>query len=98
MKIVLIKAYYLISIIKRYYKLIKHAYKIIITKIKDINPKIALQIAFKAINNIASTNGLILTLLVYNAYLCISENNAPFATIPQRASAIRKAIAEIQCL
>ena len=33
----------------------------------------ALQIAFKAINDIAGLNGLVLTLLVYSAYLRITE-------------------------
>lgn len=33
-----------------------------------------LQIAFKAINNITSPNGLILTLFIFNAYSCIVIN------------------------
>ncbi len=64
-----IKAYNSIRIIKRYYKLICKAYLIIIIKIPDIAKNIALQIAFKAINNIAGLNKLVLILLVYSAYL-----------------------------
>jgi len=37
----------------------------------------ALQIAFKAINNIARPNKLVLTLLVYSAYPQITEYNPP---------------------
>ncbi len=65
----LIKAYNFIGIVKRYYKLIRRAYLIIIAKIPNISKDIALQMAFKAINNIAGPNGLVLILLVYSAYL-----------------------------
>ncbi len=64
-----IKAYNFIGIVKCYYKLIRRAYLIIIAKIPNISKDIALQIAFKAINNIARPNGLVLILLVYSAYL-----------------------------
>ena len=33
--------------------------------------------AFKAINNFIGFNGLIPTLLVFGAYLCIVKSNAP---------------------
>jgi hypothetical protein len=68
-KIVLIKAYYSIGIVKCYYSPIRRAYLIIIDKIYNINKNIALQIAFKAINDSIRLNGLIFTLLVYSAYL-----------------------------
>ena len=58
----------------------------------------ALQIAFKAINDSAGPNGLIPILLVYGAYPRIKEFNAPLLTIAQRAIAIKKAINEIQRL
>jgi hypothetical protein len=68
-KIIFIKAYYFIGIIKRNYSLIRRAYFIIINKIYNINKNIALQIAFKAINNFIRLNSLIFTLLIYSAYL-----------------------------
>jgi hypothetical protein len=74
-KIILVKAYNFIGIIKQYYKLIRRAYTIIIAKILDISKDIALQIAFKAINNTIRLNSLILTLLVYSAYLQITKYN-----------------------
>ncbi len=64
-----IKAYNSIGIIKCYYKLICRAYLIITIKIPNISKDIALQMAFKAINNIIGPNKLVLTLLVYSAYL-----------------------------
>jgi hypothetical protein len=57
-----------------------------------------LQIAFKAINDIIRLNRLILTLLVYSAYLQITEYNPLLLLIAQRALAIKKAIAKVQKL
>ena len=57
------------GIVKRYYKLIRQVYSIIIAKILNISKDIALQMAFKAINDTAGLNRLILILLVYSAYL-----------------------------
>jgi hypothetical protein len=56
------------GIVERYYGLIRRAYSIIIAKILNISKDIALQIAFKAINNTARPNRLVLTLLVYSIY------------------------------
>ena len=51
--------------------------------------------AVKAINNTASPNGLVLTLLVYGAYLRISNLDPPTPSIIEQVAAIRKAMAEI---
>jgi len=51
--------------------------------------------AVKAINNTAGPNGLVPTLLVYGAYLRISNLGPPTPSITERAAIIRKAIAEI---
>jgi len=51
--------------------------------------------AIKAVNNTASPNGLVPTLLVYRAYLRISNLGPPTPSITEQAAAIRKAIAEI---
>jgi hypothetical protein len=62
-----------VGIVKRYYRLIRRAYTIIITKIPNISKDIALQMAFKAINDIIRLNSLVLILLVYSAYPQITE-------------------------
>ena len=80
-KIILVKAYNFIGIIKQYYKLIRRAYTIIIAKILDISKDIALQIAFKAINNIVGPNSIILTLLIYNAYSQITKHDPPLLLV-----------------
>ncbi len=77
----LIKAYNFIGIIKRYYKLICRAYLIITIEIPNISKDIALQMAFKAINNIIGPNKLVLILLVYSAYPQITKYNPPLLLI-----------------
>ena len=51
--------------------------------------------AIKAVNNTASPNRLVPTLLVYGAYLRISKLDPPTPSVIDRAAIIRKAIAEI---
>jgi hypothetical protein len=51
--------------------------------------------AIKAINDTAGPNGLVPTLLVYRAYLWISNLDPPALFIIHRAAIIQKAIAEI---
>jgi len=51
--------------------------------------------AIKAINNTAGLDELVSTLLVYGAYLRISNLDPPAPSITEQAAAIRKAIAKI---
>ena len=51
--------------------------------------------AVKAVNNTASPNRLVPTLLVYGAYLRISKLDPPTPSVIDQAAIIRKAIAEI---
>jgi len=76
-----IKAYNSIGIVKLYYKLICRVYLIITIKIPNISKDIALQMAFKAINNILGPNKLVLILLVYSAYSRIIKYNPPLLLI-----------------
>jgi hypothetical protein len=54
--------------------------------------------AFKAINNTAGPDGLVLTLLVFGAYPRMIKLDAPSLTVTQRANAVKKAIAKIRKL
>ena len=54
--------------------------------------------AFKAINNIISPEGLVPTLLVFGAYSWIVKLDAPLPLVIQWAAAIKKVIVEIQKL
>ena len=51
--------------------------------------------AVKAVNDTAGPDGLVLTLLVYRAYLQISNLDPSAPSVTDRAAVIRKAIAEI---
>ena len=51
--------------------------------------------AVKVINNTTGFNGLVLTLLIYGAYLRIGKLDPPAPSITDRAAAIWKAMAEI---
>ena len=51
--------------------------------------------AVKTINDTAGPDGLVPTLLVYRAYLKISNLDPPTPSITEQAAAIRKAMAEI---
>jgi hypothetical protein len=94
-KIVPVEAYNSIGIVERYHGPIRRAYLIITTKIPGINKDIALQIAFKAINNTTGPDGLVPTLLVYSALPRIVEYDTPSPTIMQCSTALKKAILEI---
>ena len=54
--------------------------------------------AFKVINNIVKPNNIVLTLLVYNAYLRIYELNLLSLTVIQRVIIIKKAMDKIHKL
>ena len=51
--------------------------------------------AVKAVNNTAGLDGLVPTLLVYRAYLRISNLDPPALSIIEQAAVIQKAIAKI---
>ena len=63
--------------VKRYYSPLCRIYHIITAELLNINKDIALQIAFKVINDFIGPNSLIPTLLVFRAYLYIVESNTP---------------------
>jgi hypothetical protein len=71
-----IEAYHLVGIVKCYYGFVQQAYTIITIKLLDLSKDIALQMAFKAINNIAGPNGLVFTLLVYSAFFQINNTSS----------------------
>jgi hypothetical protein len=97
-KIVPVEAHNSVGIVERYHGLIRRAYTIISIELRDIDKDMALQMAFKAINDLAGPDGLVPTLLVYGAYPRLSETDLPAPTVTQRALAIKRATTEIQKL
>ncbi len=57
--------------------------------------ELTLQMAVKAVNDTAGPDGLVLTLLVFSAYLRMTKLDPPAPLITVRAIVVRKAIAEI---
>ncbi len=98
LKAVPVEAHNSIGIVERYHATVRRAYQIISAEIPDINKEMALQMAFKAINDSTGPDGLVPTLLVYGAYPRMSEYDPPSPTITQRAMAIKKAMVEINKL
>ena len=80
-KAVLVEAHNSISIVKRYHSLLQRVYQIIVVELPRIDKDTALQMAFKALNNTASLDGLVPTLLVFGAYLRMTKLDAPSPTV-----------------
>ena len=93
-----VEAHNSIGMVERYHGPIRRAYQIIMTEIPGIDKEMGLQMAFKAINDSAGPDGLVPTLLVFGAYPRMVQLDAPSLTVTQRASAIKKAMAEIHKL
>ena len=89
-----VEAHHSIGMVERSYGPLRQVYSIITTKIPGIEPESALQMSFKAINNLLGPNGLVSTLLVFGAYPKMTESDASSPSITQHAMAIRKAINE----
>lgn len=63
-----VETYHSISLVEHYYGSLYWVYSIIITEIPSIKPNLVLQIFLNAINNLASPNRQVPTLLVFSAY------------------------------
>jgi hypothetical protein len=66
-KSVPVKAHNSIRIVEQYHGPLRRVYSIINTELLDLKKNKKLQMAFKALNDLISPNGLVLTLLVYGA-------------------------------
>jgi hypothetical protein len=91
-----IETHHSIDMIERYHDSLRKMYVIIIAKISNIDSNSTLQMTFKALNDFAELNELILTLLVFEAYLRMIEMNAFSSTIIQRFIAMRKTMNEVR--
>ena len=65
---------------------------------KQVNKKISLQIAVKAINNLVKLDRIIPTFLVFRVYPQITKINTLLLSVIKRAKAICIAIKEVRCL
>ena len=90
-----VEAHHSIGMVERYHGPLHRVYNIITSEIPGIDPALALQMAFKAINDSVGPNGLVPTLLVFGAYPRMVESDTT-PTITQRAVAMRKAMDEVR--
>jgi len=81
-----VEAHNSVEMVEYYYGPLCHIYHIITAELPDISKDMALQMAFKAINDSAGPDSLIPILLVFGAYLCIVESDAPNPTVTQQAA------------
>jgi hypothetical protein len=93
---VLVKAYNNISKVKRYYNLLQQTYKILSNKLLLANKKVILQITVKVVNDLAGLDGIMLTLLIFKAYPCITKDSLSSPFITKQAKAIYKAINKVR--
>jgi hypothetical protein len=93
-----IKAYYLVSKVERYYNPLRQAYKIISKELRGTNTsnKMKLQIVVKAINDSIGLDNIIPILLVFGAYLRITNNSLLLLITIKRTKVIRKASNKIR--
>jgi hypothetical protein len=88
----LVEAYYLVGKVERYYSPLQQAYKIISEELRGTNTsdEMKLQIVVKAINDLVGPDGIIPILLVFGAYLRMTNNSLLSLITIKRTKTIRK--------
>jgi hypothetical protein len=93
-----VEAHNSIGKVERYYGLLRRAYKILGSELLSANKEAILQIAVKAVNDSAGPDGIVLILLVFEAYPCMTRDSLPSPSITERAEAIHKTMKEVRRL
>ncbi|KAF7578000.1 hypothetical protein PtrM4_022400 [Pyrenophora tritici-repentis] len=93
-----VEAHHSIGKIERYHAAIRRAFEVISADIgaSTTTKDDILQMAVKAVNDTAGPEGLVPTLLVFGTYPRLSKTSPPSPSITARATAIRKAMAEVR--
>ena len=95
-KSVPVEAHWSVGLVERAHPTLRRAYQVISEELQDTSTKeLTLQMAVKAVNDTASPDGLVPTLLVFGAYPRMTKLDPPAPSITVRAMAIRKAMTEI---
>ncbi|EKD15136.1 hypothetical protein MBM_06897 [Drepanopeziza brunnea f. sp. 'multigermtubi' MB_m1] len=96
LKQMLIKAYHSVGLVKRYYVLVRRAFKIVTKELLKALKEDRLQIAIKAINDTAGPNSLVLILFVFKTLPRLTEQDRLAAFTQERIVAINKAIRKVR--
>ena len=99
-KTVPVETHWSIEIVERFHSMLRRVYKVIMkdltsTEIK-ISKKLDSQMTVKTINDIAKTNDLVSTLLIFDAYSRMHHLNPSAPNIIQRAAAITKTMKKVK--
>ncbi|KAI0990954.1 hypothetical protein K3495_g17233, partial [Podosphaera aphanis] len=99
-KAVPVEAHWSIGMVERYHHVLRRAYETITRHMSgtNLNKIMLLQMAVKAVNDSAGPDGLVPTLLVYGTFPKMTKLDPPSPSITQRATAIHKAMEEIDKL
>jgi hypothetical protein len=91
-----VKVYNSVGKVEVYHILLQQAFKIIQAELSiDYTNKICLQLAVKAVNNIAGPDGIVPTLLVFGAYPCITNEDLLLLLTVKRVQAVQNATKEL---
>ncbi|EED14529.1 conserved hypothetical protein [Talaromyces stipitatus ATCC 10500] len=94
-----VEAHNAIGKVKRYYAPLRRAYNIISAELgASVNKDVILQMAVKAINDTVGPDRIVLTVLVFDTYLCITTDSPLSALTARRAEAMRKVMAKLRCM
>jgi hypothetical protein len=94
-----VEAHNSIGKVERYHAVIRRAFEIITNELSTSTTiEHRLQMAVKAVNDTASPDGLVPTLLVFGTYPRLAKTSPPSLSIAARATAIHKAISKIRKL
>ncbi|EKD13460.1 hypothetical protein MBM_08178 [Drepanopeziza brunnea f. sp. 'multigermtubi' MB_m1] len=72
---ILVKAYYSVGLVERYYVLVRRAFKIVTKELPKALREDRLQMAIKAINDTAKPNGLVPIFLVFGTLPRLTEQD-----------------------
>lgn len=97
-KSVPVEAHNSIGMVERYHGPLRRIFNIIMAESPAFDKDMALQMAFKALNDSAGTDGLVPTLLLFGAYPRMTEWDAPSPSVIQRQATLRKAMDEVRKL
>src|SRR6266536_6053241 len=96
-KSVLVEAYWSVGLVERAHLILQRAYQVISEELQGIGitKELTLQMAVKSVNDTAGPDSLVLTLLVFSAYLRMTKLDLLALLITARTTVVHKAIAEI---
>ncbi len=94
-KTISVKTHHSINMIKRYHESLQRIYSIIIVEMFIIDLESILQMSFKTLNEFVESDDLISTLLIFEAYFRMIDNDFS-STITQRFIAMKKTINEMK--